>query len=135
MKHSHPNCFLYLAQLHWATSVWDQFILHNRENQVEAVVVPRDLLLVRCGREVMEMDNDMTDRRHWTMKEFAVLFTLLMNFGALIWGAAKIDSAVENLQSAVAELKVGYSTFDSRVRFMEREHAELLTRVRNLENK
>lgn len=61
-----------------------------------------------------------------TFRNAAVLFTFLLQLSALIWGAAKIDSAVKNLETTVTRLVSDYETVEDlnvRVTVLERELA------------
>lgn len=49
-------------------------------------------------------EDGVAERRHLTFREVVQALTLLLNFGAVIWGAAKISSAVQTLQNTTANL-------------------------------
>lgn len=44
------------------------------------------------------------DRRHLSIRELAMIGTLLLNFGALVWGAATLTSTVSELKTATQQL-------------------------------
>lgn len=44
------------------------------------------------------------ERRSLSLREIAMLFTLLLNFSGLVWGAAKLSDTVESLETTVSEL-------------------------------
>lgn len=48
----------------------------------------------------------MHDRRRpiWNLKDVALGFTLLLNFGALVWGAATLSSTVDMIRASVNSL-------------------------------
>jgi len=50
-------------------------------------------------------DDREGERRHITAREFALIFTLLLNFAALVWGASKLTNTVAILTSTVDKLE------------------------------
>lgn len=51
-------------------------------------------------------DRKRGDRRHLSTAELTFLTGVLFQAGVLVWGAAKLSSAVENLANTAAEMKV-----------------------------
>lgn len=55
-------------------------------------------------------DDAMGERRQITLREIAMMVTLLLNFGALVWGAATISNTVNSLKGTVQDLNLTVRT-------------------------
>lgn len=88
----------------------------------------------------------MTERRHLTLREIGMISTLLLNFGALVWGAAtmsssvrtlttttdKLDRSIQTITSKMDDIRLDYS---SRMATMEVRVTVLEKQVNDLNNK
>ncbi len=93
-------------------------------------------------------DTQMTERRHLSLRDVAIMVTLLLNFGALVWGAAKMSSTVGTLEQTTVKLdgtlgqltgnltriQIDYNTrmavLENRVSANERAIVDLTTQLR-----
>lgn len=55
------------------------------------------------------------DRRSVGIREIAVILTLLLNFGGLVWGAAVMASSVSDLKFAVDKINNIIDVFASKI--------------------
>ena len=53
-----------------------------------------------------EVEQRKGERRHPQISDLLSLILLVLQFGALVWGASAIKSSVDQLKEAVAELKI-----------------------------
>lgn len=108
----------------------------------------------KLGREVTEMHEEdeyddvrgderreglrrRNDRRSMNTRDFAVLATLLINFGALVWGAATMSSTVKTLEATAHEIRQDISSMNKnhndRIGLLEIEAANIKARLFFLE--
>lgn len=50
-------------------------------------------------------DRRTGERRHMSVTEVVSIFVLILQFGALVWGAAKLSSSVDQLSVAMREIR------------------------------
>lgn len=55
------------------------------------------------------------DRRHLSLPAVIAIFTLILQLGALVWGAATLKAAVEGLGITAKELQTDMRTLQSDV--------------------
>lgn len=69
-----------------------------------------------------------SDRRHASPTEITAIVVLVIQLCALVWGAAKLSAAVDNLQGSV-------NLMQTDIRVMSTNMQELTTDVRVLQSK
>lgn len=67
------------------------------------------------------------------LKEFSVIIMLLVNFGGMIWGAAKLSASVENLKETVGSITTTMQTAVSTLNSQAADVAVLKYRVSQIE--
>lgn len=74
------------------------------------------------------------DRRskHWRIGEVSVLFTMVVQLAAFIWGAATLNATVNNIAALVDKLDNRVEMVDENQRAFEIEQAKLIGRTEAL---
>lgn len=80
----------------------------------------------------MTQRGDLVDRRHYGMRELAVVVALLLNFGGIVWGAATLSASVTQLQVAVGSLNSTAAQFRTELSQMREDYG---ARLRILEDR
>lgn len=82
------------------------------------------------------MKTNMDKPTSWGVREWAVVVTMLMNFGGIVWGAAVMHSSVGRLEEAVLKLNLTTGSlvadiariqidYNARLSVLESEHRRL----------
>ena len=75
-------------------------------------------------------DQELNALRSISVRELAIVATLMLNFGGIVWGAATLNAAVNDLQMSVQRINTVVSQLASDMIRLNIDHTE---RIRALE--
>jgi hypothetical protein len=67
-----------------------------------------------------------------TIREMAMLLTLLLNFGAIVWGAATLSATVAELRQAVSAINTTISQLSNDMNELKVDHTSRLNVLEKL---
>jgi hypothetical protein len=76
-----------------------------------------------------ELSLRLDRRRNANIKDWAVIVTLMLNLGGLVWTAAKWSAAIEQLQISVAETNKTMAIYGMNIQNLNTEQALLKYQV------
>lgn len=78
------------------------------------------------------VDEEMSDRRHFSARELSLLIAFLMNFAGIVWGAAIVSKTVNDLKEATRDLT---ATTKDMARDITQIKIDYLSRINVLETR
>lgn len=77
-----------------------------------------------------EQEQELKTLKSISFRELAIIFTLMLNFGGVIWGAATLNAAVSDLENTVHRINASIAELSRDLMKLNIEHTE---RIRALE--
>lgn len=71
------------------------------------------------------------ERRHYSLRDFSTIVVLLLNFGALVWGAATMSNSLRSLRDTVNEVKGTMATAGAKIDQIQLDYSARMAVLEN----
>lgn len=79
----------------------------------------------------MRSNDEMSDRRHFSMRDMATSVVLLMNFGGLVWGAATMSNSLKTLRETTDRLDKTVSAVTTKMETIQLDYSSRMAVLEN----